>query len=85
MIPHYSDFERCKHCSERIYPNGGCKKYPADTRKDVTPAVKQCEKDHPEYGKWEMFVSWLCPFCKSMTNQREPPFCPFCGARLDSD
>ncbi|MDD4484672.1 MAG: hypothetical protein PHD55_09935 [Methanoregula sp.] len=51
----------------------------------MTPAVRQCEHDHPVFGEWDTVVFYRCSFCGYMAKQHSPSFCPDCGARLDPD
>ena len=72
MIPQHADFERCKWCNERVRPNGGCLWYPTPAGEDVTPAVRQCEHDHPVFGEWDTVVFYRCSFCGYMAKQHSP-------------
>ena len=47
---------------------------------DVTPVVHAYWIDTDNY-----YRRWRCSACSGHTKEAHPPFCPFCGAKMDGE
>lgn len=79
----FSEFYRCEFCDERDCQNDICGKYPIEQKQTVAETVERCIKEHPKFDKWQMIVTFQCPFCKTIVKNKQQSFCPTCKARLD--
>ena len=84
----------CLHYHEEPYMGARVDCCLAETAFGMCPCTPDCENYIPKnssvvHAYWidtdNYYRRWRCSACSGHTKEAHPPFCPFCGAKMDGE